>query len=190
MYVKDKLVSDRIIVNSGVNYVPFINVFNMEDAREAILKIPEPIGFRAKKSFGGGLVGSMTRKEALQYIKVQATFEFPYSVYQDIKAIDEYLVFQGEIQLHVDGTMCGIYCSASGVKNRYAVLLPEAISFGMYYQSTAPHKEVNWGWRPMRRVVDYLCTYNLIGPVVEYSLFTKPLGIKNDPIVIWEVRSY
>jgi len=190
MKIRNKLESDKIIIESGINYIPFINVFNVDEAIKAAHNIPEPIGFRAKKSFGGNVIGNMTRKQALSYIRTQKDFSFPYSVYQDNRAIGDFLIYQGEIQLHKDGTMCGIYCNVPGIINRYAVLHSEAIHFGMYYNSPYPQKEVNWGWRPVRLIVDYLCKYNIIGPVVEFSYFTTPLGIKNEPIVIWEIRNY
>lgn len=190
MIVRDKLQSDNLIVSMGLNYVPFINVFSKEEAEYAISKIPEPIGFRAKKSWGGGLVGNMDREEAIAFLQSSQMLPYPCSVYQDIHAIDEHLIYQGEIQLHPDGTMCGVYCTVPGIKNRYACLHPEAVRFGTYFQSPQTLEEVSWDWRPVREIVDYCCQHSLIGPVIEYSYFSVPLGVKNESIVIWEIRSY
>lgn len=190
MFIKNKLESDRLIISLGVNYSPFCLVFNQKEAEEAIPKITEPIGIREKRAGGGRLITDMTVQSALDFVRSKDMVPYPCSVYHDMQQVDCCMRYQGEIQLHQDGNMCGLYNTTPGIRNREACIRPEAVRFGTYYQSSNVLDEVSWDWRPVREIVDYCCEYGLIGPVIEYSVFDRPVGWKHEPIVIWEIRNY
>ena len=41
----------------------------------------------------------------------------------------------------------------------------------------------------LEKIIEYALKYNLIGVIIEFTLFNKKLGINNDNVVIWELRS-
>lgn len=85
---------------------------------------------------------------------------------------------------------CVAFIVILGIKCREAVIRKEAISFGVPHQHPNILDQVSWDYRPVREVVDYLCEHSLIGPVIEYSYYSKKVGWKNEQIVIWEIRNY
>jgi len=190
LVVRNKIESDRIIRDLGVNYSPFCLVYNQKEAEKAIAKIKELIGIREKRAGGGHLITGLTVPQAFSFVNSKNMVAYPCSIYHDMRETEDHLRYQGEIQLHPDGTMCGIYNTTPGIKNREACIRSEAVRFGTYYQSPAILDEVSWDWRPVRDIVDYCCDYDLIGPVIEYSLYDVPVGWKNEFVVIWEIRNY
>lgn len=197
--IKTKLDSDECIRSSGVNYSPFFIAFDYRDAIEAVEKLKEPIGIREKRGGGGSFIFDLTKEQAISLIlrqvdevrkKTKPTFQYPCGVYYDMRETEDHLLYQGEIQLHSDGTMCGVYCTVPGIKNREACRHKEAVHFGTYAPTPNPFLDKSWDYKPIRYAVDYICKYNIIGPVVEYSVYDIPTGWKKEPIVIWEIRNF
>ena len=46
-------------------------------------------------------------------------------------------------------------------------------------------------WREMpSSVIDLIWSKNFVGYVVEFSIYSKPVGLKNERLLIWEIRKY
>ena len=46
-------------------------------------------------------------------------------------------------------------------------------------------------WRDMpASLIDLIWQKNLVGYVIEFSIYNKPIGIKNEQLLIWEIRKY
>lgn len=195
MFVSNKLKSDELIRYLGVNYSPFEIVYDYKQAEKYITTIPEPIGIREKRRGGGQFIFGLSRLNALKILKDNIV-PFPVGIYHDMHEAEKYLIYQGEIQLFDDYTISAVYCSIAGIKNREACRHKDKILVSnITWDCSAPLYEHNgwfkgWRYKPLQEIIDYLVHYEIIGPVVEFSYYSKKVGWKNEQIVIWEIRNY
>jgi hypothetical protein len=186
---RDKLASDRFIMESGMNYTPFHLVFNVEQVKAALQDIRERKAFPVSIRFKGR--GMQPFKPNLS---IEAAYDFcvhhfaapnatALGIYEQTEDYDQYRQWNGEIQLNADGTLNAHYNPCSkGIKMRDALASPDALHV----------RGVTWNYKPLRWAVDYLCRFgvDIIGPVVELSAFEVPVGVKHERVVIWEVRNF
>lgn len=185
---RDKLESDRFILSSGMNYTPFHLVHNVNQVKDALLDIKTRRAFPVSIRFKGR--GMQPFRPNLSIV---AAYDFcvkhfekdptPLGIYEATEGYDDFRQWNGEIQLQADGFLNAHYNPRSrGIKMRDALAAPEAIHV----------RGVTWDYKPLRWAVDYLCRFgaDIIGPVIELSAFEKPVGVKSECVVIWEVRNF
>ncbi len=184
----NKIESDEFILKSGMNYIPFFLVRNTKEALETLAKIAakkaEPVSIRFK---GRGMQPFKPNLNCVDaYYFCEDHFKndsTPLGIYEQTEDYDSYRQFNGEIQLKADGTLNAHYHPKSqSMKMRDALRHPDSL-----------HVDgVSWDYKPLRPYVDYLCKFgtDVVGPVIELTAFEKPVGVKNERIVIWEVRNF
>jgi hypothetical protein len=188
-FPRNKLESDELIRNIGVNYTPFEVVGSYEEAKKIIDSIPLPLGLREKRAGGGKLLFGLNREDVLDYIK-NKEISLPVGIYQDMLEAEKNLIYQGEVWLFEDGSLKATYNHTKGIKNREACSShPNKIcvsictcNFNLY--------RFGWDYYPLRAIIDYCLDYGLIGCVVEFSYYSIPVGWKKEKINIWEIRNY
>lgn len=185
--IENKLESDRFILNSGMNYTPFHLVFNMEDALTALEKIAakkaEPVSIRFKGRGMQPFKANLSVPAATAFCYSHFEHEknkTPLGIYEATEGYDQFRQWNGEVQLHPNGTLDAIYNPDSQLKMRDALAQP----------NVQHAVKVSWDYKPLRFAVDYLCRFNCIGPVVELTRFSVPVGVKQEHIVVWEVRNF
>ena len=71
------------------------------------------------------------------------------------------------------------------ISNREAMQMPK---YNIWNHNLAEDKDPNI--RGFNEVVDYIISKELLGMVVEFSLFEIPVGVNKERIIIWELRNY
>lgn len=185
----NKIESDEFILSSGMNYTPFFLVRNFPQAFDALIDIrnrgAEPVSIRFKGKGMQPFKPNLSTKDAYEFCHDHFLdpAALPLGIYEQTEDYDSYRQFNGEIQLKADGTLnAHFHPRSKGLKMRDALKHPDS-------------KHVNgvsWDYKPLRPYVDYLCRFgaDVIGPVIELTAFEKPVGVKNERIVIWEVRNF
>lgn len=186
---RDKLESDQFILTSGMNYTLFFLVRSGAEAFAALAiihdKKAEPVSIRFKGRGMQPFKPDLSCVDALKFCQDHfSQSDTPLGIYEQTEDYDKYRQFNGEIQLKADGTLNAHYHPRSReMKMRDALRHPDS-----------KHAVgVPWDFKPLRPYVDYICSFHnpdLIGPVIELTAFEKPVGVKNHPIVIWEVRNF
>ncbi|MDO8640732.1 MAG: hypothetical protein Q7R33_04245 [Nitrosarchaeum sp.] len=189
MFVSNKLDSDKLIKELKLNYSPFEVVYSFQEATKFINAIDEPIGIREKRQGGGQLIVNLTWPEALDILK-SGKIAYPLSVYHDMRETETHLIYQGEVWLFPDGSLKATYNHTPEIKNREACSSHPARIHVNIDMSDPLNRKWGWDYYPLRAIIDYCCEYGLIGPVVEFSYYSIPVGWKHEKIVIWEVRNY
>ncbi len=185
----NKIESDEFILKSGVNYTPFFLVRNFDQAHKALVDIvdrgvlPVSIRFKGKgmEPFKPNLSGIDADLFCYEHFKNPAAL--PLGIYEQTEDYDSYRQFNGEIQLRADGTLnAHFHPRSKGLKMRDALKHPDSLHV----------QGVSWDYKPLRPYVEYLCRFgtDVIGPVIELTAFKKPVGVKNERIVVWEIRNF
>ncbi len=186
----NKIESDEFILSSGMNYTPFFLVRNYNQVCTALDSIEKrnawPVSIRFKGTGMQPFKPNLTPVQCDQFCFehfVEKDNGLPLGIYEQTEDYDSYRQFNGEIQLRADGTLNAHYHPRSkGLKMRDALKHPDSL-----------HVDgVSWDFKPLRPYVDYLCRFgtNVIGPVIELTAFGKPVGVKNERIVVWEIRNF
>lgn len=184
--IKNKIASDDFIIKSGMNYTPFALVRNWGEAytyvnpRYRKLSESEPFSIRFKGTGMQPFLPNLSRDDVLVFCAEHfAKDNTPLGIYEATEGYDEHRTVNCEIRINSDATIDAHYCRGN-LKMRDALKSADAkhvVRKGMNY-------------KPLRWAVNYLCKYNILGPVVELTLFSKKVGVKNDYIVCWEVRNF
>jgi hypothetical protein len=170
-----------------MNYTPFGLVRNIEEAKDYIFKDGYdtsrlPFSIRFKGTGMQPFIPNLNFSAAASYCLKHFAFDqntTPLGIYEATEGYDDHRTVNCEIRINPDCTIDAHYCKGN-MKMRDALKSPEA-------------KHVvgaSMGYKPLRWAIDYLCKYDIIGPVVELTLFSKKVGVKNDYIVCWEVRNF
>lgn len=184
MFIKNKIESDDFIIKSGMNYTPFALVRNHTEALHYICRDDSPnrlpFSIRFKGTGMQPFLPNLTRTQVDQFCAGHFNkSNTPLGIYEATEGYDEYRIANCEIRIKPDGTIDAHYCRGN-MKMRDALKSGDAkhvVGKGMNF-------------RPLQWATDYLCKYNLTGPIVELTLFSEKIGVKNDYIVCWEVRNF
>lgn len=185
---RDKLESDRFILSSGMNYTPFHLVRTFAESYKALINIrercAEPVSIRFKGKGMQPFKPNLSHLAALEFCRDHFMKDpTPLGIYEATEGYDDFRQWNGEIQLQADGFLnAHFHPSSKGMKMRDALAHPEAQHV----------RGVSWDYKPLRWAVNYLCRFgvDMIGPVVELSAFEKPVGVKSERVVVWEVRNF
>lgn len=182
--IKNKIESDDFIIKSGMNYTPFALVKNHTEALHYIYGDDSsdrlPFSIRFKGTGMQSFLPNLSRTQVEQFCAGHFNKDnTPLGIYEATEGYDDYRTVNCEIRINPDCTIDAHYCRGD-LKMRDALKSPDAkhvVKKGMSY-------------KPLRWAVNYLCKYNIQGPVVELTLFSEKVGVKNDYIVCWEVRNF
>jgi len=146
---------------------------------------------RDKSTPSGKFLYKLTPEEVLEYSKSYEVF----SVYESLAEADKMLVLQGDILISNDFSITASLSDIKGISNREAMYKPVYKVWGdLVYKPFFCKGENPWQKIPdipgLDTVIDYVCAHELIGTVVEFSLFDVPVGIKRENLIIWELRNY
>lgn len=185
--VTDKLASDRYILGLGMNHTPFHLVCDFVQAFAVIDDIfnrdQGPVSIRYKgrgmQPFEANLDREMAKARCFNHFDDEKAV--PLGIYEATEQYDHFRQWNGEVQLHADGTLDAHWNPNSRLlKMRDALRHPDAKHV----------VKVSWDYRPLRFAVEYLCRFGLVGPVVELTRFEIPVGRYSENIVVWEVRDF
>lgn len=182
--IKNKIESDSFIIGSGMNYTPFSLVRNLDEAISYLYSDPdparEPFSIRFKGTGMQPFLPNLLMGEAVTFCKEHFERDnTPLGIYEATEGYDDYRTVNCEIRIKPDGTIDAHYCRGN-LKMRDALKSKDA--------RHVVGKGMNFG--PLRWATDYLCKYDIVGPIVELTLFSEKVGVKNDYIVCWEVRNF
>lgn len=108
-----------------------------------------------------------------------------FSVYESLAEADSKLILQGDIEITKNFLMRASLSDIKGISNRKAMENP---IYNLYNYDLKERREPSI--RGLKEVIDYVIVHELIGMVVEFSLFGIPVGINKKNIIIWELRNY
>ena len=197
MFVKNKIDNFKMLEKLDVNRV-FSRVCHTIDESKVFLNIMKEKGFkyvglrRATQAIGGvgQFINKLSIEDALYHIS-SFNFQLPAIIYESMGGYEDYILMQGEIQLFPDGTMWGRISEVPGFTMRQVLADPLKIQhFGTHPYSGDVRREVTWDYYKTQTVVDYICEKHIIGPVVEFTHYTIPVGIHRQRLLIWEIRNY
>lgn len=123
----------------------------------------------------------LSKEEVLEKSKEYIEFKIFESLYE----ADEYLVLQGEIEISEEFIMTASLSSLINMSNRIAMQEPEVI---LYEYDLKEKREPSI--KGLTAAIDYIVEHELIGVVVEFSIFSQKVGVHKENITIWELRNY
>lgn len=182
--IRSKLESDAFILASGMNYTPFKIVRSPREALDylygGLRAKKEPFSIRFKGAGMQPFLPNLCREGVYTYCYAHfSTSDAPLGIYEATEDYDDYRCCNCEIRINPDCTVDAHYCK-SDLKMRDALRSPGARHV----------VGADMDFKPLRWAIDYLCKFDVIGPVVELTKFRMPVGVKNESIVCWEVRNF
>lgn len=178
--IKNKLQSEAFIKEKGLNTLQYFKVNSVTQALSCLYDsklVPEPICIRHIGLGGNPFKKDLTFEGACFYVKAWH-FQTPLAIYP-YQPIDDKDTVNCEIKINKDYTFDAHYMQGN-LKMRDALAHPKS-------------KHVVKGdlrYRPLRWAIRYCLDNDLIGCIVELTLASKPVGIKKEHIICWEVRNY
>ena len=136
---------------------------------------------RDKSKNGGKFLYKLTPFEVFANLPKVGTF----SVYESLHIADQHLILQGDIEISKDFIMKASLDDRLGISNRIAMQQPKW-SFYNYDLRLKPDPTI----KGFKDILAYICQHELIGMIIEFSLYEIPVGIFNEPVIIWELRNY
>lgn len=182
--IKNKLESDKFIIESGMNYTPFTLVKNISDLHSwswtPTTEDCEPFSIRFKGVGMQPFVPNLTKLEVILYCRDHfLSSGTPLGIYEATEHYDLFRVSNAEIRINSDMTVDGKYCVGS-LKMRDALNSKNAVNI---VKGSLFNRRYRWA-------VEYCLKFGVIGKVVELTLFSKKVGVRNDFVVCWEVRDF
>ena len=186
--VRNKLESQRLIEKKGLNYNPYLTL-RPETTFQEIHEFSRRYDFLAIRDPRpmGTFIHSVPRDKLISTI-AQYPDRSGLRIQPSLKAYDDkYLVLQGDIEIRrFDFTAKATLNDKPGVSLREATNNPELL------------KTYQWDWGydrdpdvpGLKQVIDYIFRHELFDMIVEFTLYSKPVGIKREELIIWECRNY
>lgn len=164
-----------------------------EKLKQFLKENPFPYyNIRDKSSAMGQFLYKLSPSEVISRSKEYESF----AVYESLAEADKKLVLQGDVLIDKDFSIMASLSDVKGISNRLAMQTPVyKLHMDMTYK---PYfnlgEEELWQRLPsihgLKTLIDFICSHELIGVVVELSLFDIPVGIKKENILVWELRNY
>lgn len=135
---------------------------------------------RDKSKAMGEFKYKVTKSEVLSAAKNYQEF----SVFESLEEADKGIVLQGEVFIGNDFQMMATLSDTLNMSNREAMKSPSYNINCDLVHNTEPYI------RGLTEVIDYICHKELIGMVVEFTLYETKVGVNNEELLIWELRNY
>ena len=183
--IRNKYQSDQTIKVLGLNRVAE-KIFFKDAAVDELIKFLIQTNYsyyniREKSNSAGKFKYKLTKSEILEI----SSDYYNFSVFESLAEADNRLILQGDIEIDKDFIMRASLSTIKNISNRIAMQEPE---YNIYNYDLKEQKEPNI--KGLSKVIDYVSRHNLIGMVVEFSLYEIPVGINRENIIIWELRNY
>jgi len=183
--IKNKLDSDFQIKKRGLNHM-LEGLFTESSTYEDLMNFLNEnkydyYNIRDKSVAAGKFMYKITRDNVLKESKNYKK----YAVYESLALADNKLILQGDIEIDNNFIMKASLSNIKGISNRIAMQEPV---YNLYEIDLKENKEPYI--EGLNKVLDYIISNELIGMVVEFSLFDIPVGVNHEKIIIWELRNY
>lgn len=183
--IKTKYESDYMIRKLGLNRMLeciFTDKTTIDELEEFLDEFNyNYYNIREKTSSAGNFRYKLTRNEILEVSKQYKH----YAIFESLADADSQLILQGDLEIDKDFVMRASLSDIKNISNRLAMQEPK---YNIFNYDLKEKRDPSI--RGLKEVIDYISRNNLIGMVVEFSLFAIPVGIKKENIIIWELRNY
>lgn len=183
MKVRDKLESIEIIKKNKLNSFPekLFTRNQSEEVKEFLKEYPaEYYAVRSKDIVGCKKNNFKTPKEnVLDEIKDFNLFTINVSSYNYTSS----LVLIGDIMISKNNGVWFIGSTNSNFTGRMAEQYPQ-----FNYSTNIFDKRLNL-IPGFDSIYEYIVNHNLVDVIVEFALYNQPLGIYNEPIIVFEIRT-
>ena len=135
---------------------------------------------RDKSTPAGKFFYKLTAEQVLEVTHSYTKF----SVYESLAQADNYLVLQGEISISEQFEILASLDDRKGISNRQAMQNP--------HWTLNPNDLImrKYSIPGFNKLLDYICINELFDVVVEFSMYDVPVGVNQENLLIWELRSY
>lgn len=185
MKISNKSESDaaikRLALNHIYEYIIDNSIFDLMTWYDKHRNSDKFFNIRDKSKNGGKFLYKLTPSEVLGNIPNKGVF----SIYESLWQADQKLILQGDIQLTKDFRLTASLDDRLGISNRIAMQNPHW-SYWNHDLLTRPDPNI----RGFKDIIAYICQHELFDVIVEFSLYEIPIGMYNEPIIIWELRNY
>lgn len=186
--IRNKTESQRFIESKGLNYNPYLVLTGDTTLKEIhdFAKNYEFLAIRDPRPMGK-FKHLVPRKRLLDVIAEYPT-KTGLKLQPSLKAYDDTcLLLQGDIEINTHTELVrATLNSVPGVSLREATNNPDILQTYTWDWTTGKDPNV----RGLSEVIDYLFEHELLNMIVEFTLYSRPVGIKNEPLIIWECRNY
>lgn len=181
--IKNKIQSTYEIRKRGLNHIAekIFGEDSISELESFLNENPRPYyNIRDKSCSIGKFLYRLTRDEVLAHSKDYKMF----SVYESLCDADEKLVIQGDIFISKDFEMIASLDDRKGIPLRFATIEPK-------YNLSIDLKERREPPIPgLTEAIDYIIKHGLLNMYVELSVYEICVGIKQENILVWELRNY
>ena len=186
-YVRSKKESDELIKKLDLNCIKEEKIFNKykeKDIKEAVKKYLLETNYkyynmRDKENASGKYLYKLSSEEVLENMGWYNIF----SVFESLSEADNRLVLQGEIYIDPNAKLIASLDNRKNISNRQAMYNPR-------YTLSLDLLQRNEPCIPgLKEIIDYVFIKKLFGIIVEFSFYEIPVGLHQENMIIWELRS-
>ena len=183
MKIRTKAESVKAVKTLGVNQFPEILLTEVDEEKiKSFLEETKSEWYviRDKTVVASSKVRSVKPNEVIDYCKEADISKFTIGVsFRDYK---KYHICVGELHIHGDTVD---YFLSNNPDYSPRDLLKDPDHSGTAHLFDKKLRYI----KGLQTAIDYAFEYNLIDMIVEFSVFSHPVGIKNEKVVIWELRT-
>jgi hypothetical protein len=183
--IKNKIESMKVIRQMNLNIFPDIYLNGFDEVK--ISKFLEETDAkhyvtRDKSVAMSPFVIHLKREEVMEFCRTcnMEKYTLTVSPFEDGSQ-----VAVGEVVIHSDNRIDYLISHNSSYTPRELYRDPDFVSTTLEDVFDKRIKHI----KGLGEIVDYIFENGLIGVIVEFSFFNKPVGIKGERIVIWELRT-
>lgn len=186
--IKNKLESQKLIEKKGLNYNPYIILKEDSPTMEVLefisryeelaIRDPRPMGKFHHCIPQAKVLDVLAGYDSIIGLRLQPSLK---------RYDDEFLVLQGDIEVGRFTTQVKATLNdAPGVSLREATNNPNL------------YKTYQWNWvedkdpeiTGLRQIMNYIFKHELFDMIVEFTIYSRPVGKNNENLIIWELRNY
>ena len=194
MVIHSKKESDFLIRKIGLNHIDFMSfdlgdcsiddvicaIDNGEESRNKVYNIRDNEHYNGK--FTVGIHFKNLREELKNYMGCRVRIN------ENIIDYDkDNLIVKGDIVLHRDFTVRATISGVKGITQREASNNPNV--FETVDCNIVNEKFISKYKRELEKVLDLICKNNLFDVIVEFGVYDKAIGVNNENIIFWELRT-
>lgn len=184
MRIKTKLESIEAIKKLGLNQFPKVSFasFNESEIRAFFSAYPsEFYVVRDNNTAHSSLFRILPPNELLEHCKANKMVNFSIAVAAYNHNSSQILT--GDVCIHKNMVIDYIISNNPKYTTRDVLRDPD------YNGSTNVFDKKLKKIRGFKEIVDYIFEHELMEVIVEFAVFSNPIGIKNEKVVIWELRT-
>lgn len=184
MRIKTKLESIKAIEELGLNRLPKISLaiydeFKIQSFLDTYLS--EFYVIRDNNASNSPLFKILKSNEAISYCQSNKMVNFSIGVAAYYPNTSQILT--GDICIHNNMMVDYIISNNPNYTTRDVLKDPDYNGYSNLFDKKL--KKI----RGLKEIVDYIFEYELFNIIVEFAVFNRPIGINNEKVVIWELRT-